>query len=86
MILPTFTKLGLHYASTGAETAARNRVAESAAQRAAEALRQPEVWAMAERISKGGHVSPRTAAAVYRELIWAYNLGVHHTLTTGQRV
>lgn len=65
------------------ETTAVDRVAESAAQRAAEALRQPEVWAMAERISKGGHVSPRTATAVYRELIGAYNLGVHYALTTG---
>ena len=61
------------------ETAAfelvKKRVEESHTARAAEAARVPEVWAMAERLSRGGHSAPRNAAAIYNELISAYNTG-----------
>lgn len=52
----------------------RGRVGESRAQRESDASRVPELWAMAEELSRGGHYSPRTASAVYRELLRAYKL------------
>ena len=63
---------------TVAFTDAATNVAASQARRVEEAARVPEVWAMAERLSRSGHSAPRAASTIYRELIAAYELGKRH--------
>lgn len=63
---------------------ARDRVAESAADRELAASRVPELWATAEAVSRGSFFSPRTAITIYAELLRAYELGRQHERPASQ--
>jgi hypothetical protein len=56
-------------------TRIESSVRESAERRTADAVSVPELWALAEQLSKGSFSAPRTVRAIYRELLIAYQIG-----------